>query len=183
MEVEVLDYDNRMRIIRGTFCKKMKQIYMPHKHLVENDAVDVYVEEVAELINQRLPTGIKSQDAMVGILRKVWEGTTAKHGTRFFFSLADVGKVTAKVGYDYRITHLDPPAQKTGLNQVGTDLPVKDKSRPSTMGWTVEKARKHIQETQELIDAGGFPMGHTLIKIPQRALALLLAEEKENNPF
>jgi hypothetical protein len=146
---EKVTYETRMRVINGTFVHKMATLMQPHAQMRgNNEAVTMYLDEVASILCERLPIA-NSQEHLVSMLRNVWRECTNTHDSRYFFSFALINKAAQKVTREHNRLYA-PQEKKAGLNQ-DDYAPLGDKSKPETQGWTIEKAQAHIAETRRMI--------------------------------
>lgn len=182
-ETNELNSSRRAELIKATFVHNLHKIYQPHKHLTEGDAVGLYLREIANIINQKLPH-CPNEESFMTMLRAIWSKCTTAHDTRFFFSLALVNKMTQQVSREHYNKHVKPFEPKVSLNKKA-DASVGSKDNPESQGWTVEKCRKHIADTQALIDSGeiGRQMGESLISIPKIALSRILRRQGQSVAF
>lgn len=139
----------RMEVIRLTFIKKMDQIYQPHKHLTENNAKEVYMGEIVDILNSKMPTDL-TQDHMVQLLKKVWTKATMRHTSRFYFSLADITKAATEVASEHHKQWVAPFQPKVKYSdQKHQAEAVRDKSDPRTLGWDIPKVKQRIAEMEQ----------------------------------
>ena len=170
----------RKSIIERTFIKKMAALYRPHKHLVEQNAVDAFNAEAVEMLNNRLPFA-QNQEHFVDMLRKVWRKVVDSHTSTFFFNLADIGKSASAVASEHYRTHVAPFQPKAIFNDPRHQVRG-SKDDPASQGWTIEKAQAAIDDTRAQIEAGDLPrgIGEILIRIPTKALERLIAKEEQH---
>lgn len=178
-----LTSSRRIDMIKANFVNNLYKIYQPHKHLSEGDAVGLYLREIANVINEKLPS-CPNEESFMSLLRSVWSKCTTAHDTRFFFSLALVNKMAQQVAREHYDKHVRPFQPKVSLNKQ-SDESVGSKDDPESQGWTVEKCRQHIADTQALIDSGeiGRQMGESLINIPKIALSRILRKQQKSVSF
>lgn len=171
----------RLEIIKKTFIKKMCALQSPHKHLVDNKSTDAYLKEISTLLDDKLPQA-ENQDHFVDMLRDVWRNAISKHTGRFFFPLDIVSKSISMVATDHYRKFIAPYQPKATYQDPKFNEDRGSKEFPETQGWTQEKAREAIAETQQMIDSGELPksLGNMLIRIPQKALERLQRLEEVN---
>ena len=181
MSEEKFSYEERINVINKTFIKKMNLLYQPHKHHVENNSVPLYLQEVAALLNDKLPTA-NNQEHLVNMLRSTWSKITSKPRSRFFFALDEVHNAAKQVSQEHYNKHIAPFEPKAVFSDKKENVDNGNKQYPSTQGWTIENAQQHIAETQRLMDTGELPksLGNNLIGIPMKALQRLQEQEEAN---
>jgi len=178
-ECKLSEYQ-RKNIIEKTFIKKMTSLYRPHKHLVEQNAIDAFTAEAVEMLNNRLPFA-QNQDHFVDMLRNVWRKVVDGHTSTFFFNLADISKAASNVASEHYRTHVAPFQPKAIFNDPRHEVRG-SKDDPASQGWTKEKAQAAIDDTRAQIEAGDLPrgIGEILIRIPTKALERLIAKEEQH---
>ena len=180
-EHQRLTPERRKDVIRRTFISQMKKIYRPHKHLIDNKSEGVYLDQMAEIINEKLPVA-DSEEHLLVMIRKSYDHATSKNDTNFYFSLAQVIKSCTHVAQEHYKTHIAPFEKQTRYIESKHDEERGRKDDPTSQGWTIAGAQKQIEYTQELMDTGQLPkrVGEMLIRIPQKALERIQQRETSN---
>ena len=144
----------RAEIISKTVVAKMRKLQRPHTTLTQNNSVDVYLQEITDILNDRLPH-LSSEDLFVDLLRKVWSETQAKHKSTFFFGIADIMAAASKVGSEYYRKHVQPFQPKVKLtNPKDQQERAFDKTDPRKNGYTIEKCLKNIEDIRQWMAEG-----------------------------
>ena len=174
MTEQTFEYNDRINVINKTFIKKMNKLFEPHKHHVKNNSVDLYLAEITQILNDKLPVA-QNQEHLVNMLRSVWSKVTAKPRSRFFFNLDEVASAASQVSKEHYNKFVAPFEPKTVYADKKETMRVGNKAVPETQGWTVTNCQAHIAETQRLMDSGELPrhLGEKLILIPKTALRRL----------
>jgi hypothetical protein len=172
-----MNYDQREHAIHTKFVIKMGKLYGPPNNIKhDRDAQQVYSQELRRAINSRLPTNINDETFDL-LLDKVWDKCVQDNTYRVWFLPATVSKVAAKISADFiaRQKALDAKFNLTYEGQE-KDRPKGDKSKPETMGWTIEKCDEHIAMTKQMMKDKklNIHMGNVLIRIPMKAKERLI---------
>jgi len=151
---QVMTYESRMALVQENFTKNMALLYAPHVALKNNpEGLGLYMKEIAEAINGRLPSSIPNTECYNNALRDIWKITTSKHKSRYFFSLSDVIAATKSVANDCHRKYDDPKQVKTYSNEPSAD----DIGRTKGGNWTLEGAIEKLAMTDEMIADGRLP--------------------------
>ena len=165
---EKMTYDSRMQVA-SEFTSKMSVMFQPHVRLRDETAGGMYLKEICEAINSRMPSEIPNHEVYREACREVWKGVVAKHRSSYWFSLADVISATNKVSAKYQGMYGDKK-KKVSYQHEASD----QESRPRGEGWTLEGAIKQLKMTDEMIARGELgAFGSTLRKIPLKAIERL----------
>ena len=172
-----MNFDQREHSIHNNFVLKMGKLYGPPNNIKnDTDAQRVYSQELRRAINNRLPTDINDETFEL-LLDKVWDKCVQENSYRVWFLPAMVSKNASKVASDFiaRQKSLDAKFNVTYEGQ-DKERPKGNKSKPETMGWTIEKCDEHIAMTKQMMQDGklNVHMGNVLIRIPMKAKERLL---------
>lgn len=170
---EKMTYESRIALVAKNFSAKMSTLYQPHVRLRDNDAGAIYLREIAEAINSRLPSDIPNNDVYVSALREIWAGVVARHKSNYWFSLGDVIAATNKVASKYNAMYGKKAKPFAGTFEAEQQAKEENKKPETVEGW-LEK----LKETDRMIESGELNrgIGITLRKIPCAALARLKYE-------
>jgi len=173
-----MSYQSRMALVSKTVVSKMSLMYQPHVRLRDSDAGAVYLQEIAEAINSRLPAEIPNDDVYIAACREIWTGIVARHKSSYWFSLSDVIAATNKVASKYYGKY---GKKKTVSFQGHAD---DEKPREKGEGWTVEGAKRELARTDAMIASGELSrgMGEILRRIPLKALQRLQPDAPDIAP-
>lgn len=167
-----MTYESRIALVAQNFSAKMSTLFQPHVRLRDNDSGGIYLQEIAEAINSRLPAEIPNNDVYISALREIWQGVTAKHKSNYWFSLADVISATNKVSSKYQAIYGKTKAKAFGGTfEAEQQAREAEQKKPETVeGWLAK-----LEETDRMIASGELKggIGQILRKIPCSALARL----------
>ena len=166
---QTMTYESRMALVSKNFVSKMSLLFQPHVRLRDNDAGGIYLQEIAEAINSRLPSEIPNNDVYTEALREIWRGVTAKHKSSYWFSLSDVIAATNKTASKYQGKY----GKKKAVSFQGQAG--ENETRKKGEGWTLEGAQRELARTDAMIASGelGRNMGNILRRIPLKAIERL----------
>ena len=166
-----MTFDERENIIHTEFIVKMGQLYYPPKHVDTKEGKQLYGQELRKIINNRLSKNIPNKETFEQEVNKVWDRCCQANNFRVYFPPHLVAKIATQVNHEWTGKQQKIDATWERLTEPEDTTPEPRKDRPETMGWTIEKCDRHIQETQRLMDEGhlnkGF--GNLLIQIPIKA--------------
>jgi len=169
----------RAEIISKTVIAKMRKLQRPHTTLVQNNSIDAYLQEITDILNDRLPH-LSNEDLFVDLLRKVWSETQAKHKSTFFFGIADIMAAANKVGSEYYRKHVQPFQPQVKMTNPKDDQErVFDRSDPRKNGYTIEKCLKHIEDARKWMADGSLQrsMGQSFIRMHEVTIQRIRALE------
>lgn len=180
MENEVkenMSFESRMQVV-AEFTAKMSTMFQPHVRLREPEAGAMYLSEIANAINSRLPSEIPNHDVYREACREIWTGVVAKHKSSYWFSLSDVISASNKVANKYYRKYGKKKQKTYGGQYEGEAVRVKGE------GWSVDGATKALEETRRLMDSGELSVGigRILERIPIKALSRLGVEVEQKAP-
>lgn len=173
-----MTYESRMALVAKNFSAKMSTLYQPHVRMRDNEAGGIYLKEIAEAINSRLPSEIPNNDVYIEALREVWKISIEKHKSSYWFDLATVIAATNKVASKYY--RIYGKKKETSFQGQADNEPPRKKGE----GWSLEGARKALADTDQQIASGelGRGMGEILRKIPLKAIERLTGEVQDIAP-
>jgi len=155
-------------------------MYHPPRALKDNqEGRKMYGEEMRRVINQRLSSAIPNKDVFEMQVDKLWDRCIAKQTMGTWFTPSLVAKEATKVNSEYLAsTRAIERTWDELKNPDGPDSnePTRDKSKPETMGWTIEKCDQHIAMTKQMMKDKklNIHMGNVLIRIPMKAKERLI---------
>jgi hypothetical protein len=164
-----MSYESRMALVQEHFSKKMALLYAPHVAIKDNaEGKGLYMKEIAEAINSRLPSSIPNNECYILALNNIWKGITSRHKSRYWFSLADCIAATKPIANDCHRMYDDPKKKTT----FGNEQSQEDTDRTKGGNWTLEGAIKNLMTTDEMIADGRLPrnMGISFRRIPLAAI-------------
>jgi len=164
-----MTYESRMALVANHFVKRASSLYQAHVRLRDNEAGGIYLQEMAEAINSRLPSEIPNDDVYIEALRDIWKLCIEKHKSSYWFDLATVIAASNKVASKYYRIY---GKQKAKVFQGQAD---ESETRKKGEGWTLEGAQKALAETDRMIASGelGRGIGEICRKIPLKAISRL----------
>jgi len=164
-----MTYESRMALVANHFVKRASSLYQAHVRLRDNEAGGIYLQEMAEAINSRLPSEIPNDDVYIEALRDIWKLCIEKHKSSYWFDLATVIAASNKVASKYYRIY---GKQKAKVFQGQAD---ESDTRKKNEGWTLAGARRELEKTDAMIASGeiGRGMGEVLRRIPLKAIERL----------
>ena len=168
---ERVTYESRIREVVSGMCQRMSAIYNPHVRLREGNAAEIYLREMAEAINSRLPADIPNHDVYRAAVDEIWKACIAKHKSSYWFDLATVIGATNKVASKYQAKYGKEAKAFSGSFEAEQQAKKAEPKKPETIEGWLEK----LKMTDDMIADGSLNrgMGITLRKIPCAALARL----------
>lgn len=167
---EKMSYDSRI-LLAAEFCKRQSAIFNAHVRLREGNAGEIYLREMAEAINSRLPADIPNHDVYRSAVDEIWKLCIAKHRSSYWIDLATVIQAANKVASKYQARYGKEARAFGGTFEAEQQAKAEEPSKPETIEGWLEK----LKETDELILSGKLNrgIGITLRRIPCAALARL----------
>jgi hypothetical protein len=167
---EKMTYESRIREAAG-LGQRMGAIYNPHVRLREGNAAEIYLREMAEAINSRLPADIPNHDVYREAVDEIWKLCIAKHKSSYWLDLATVIQATNKVASKYQAKYGKEAKAFGGTFEAEQQAREAEQKKPETIEGWLEK----LKMTDDMIADGSLNrgMGITLRKIPCAALARL----------
>ena len=175
-----MDFETREIIIHNRFVAKIGKMYHAPRALKDNqEGRKLYGEEMRRVINQRLSSAIPNKDVFEAQVDKLWDRCIAKQTMGTWFTPSLVAKEATKVNSEYLTSTRAIERTWDELknpDRPNNNEPPRDKSKPETMGWTIEKCDEHIAMTKQMMKDGklNIHMGNVLIRIPMKAKERLL---------
>ena len=169
---EKMTYDSRIREA-AALGQRCAAIFNPHVRLREGNAAEIYLREMAEAINSRLPADIPNHDVYRAAVDEIWKLCIAKHKSSYWIDLATVIQATNKVASKYQAKYGREAKAFGGTFEAEQQAKEENKKPETVEGW-LEK----LKETDRMIESGELNrgIGITLRKIPCAALARLKYE-------
>jgi len=167
---ERMTYESRIREAAG-LGQRMAAIYNPHVRLREGNAAEIYLREMAEAINSRLPADIPNHDVYRAAVDEIWKLCIAKHKSSYWLDLATVIQATNKVASKYQAKYGKEAKAFGGTFEAERQAKEAEPKKPETIEGWLEK----LKMTDDMIASGELKrgMGLLLRKIPCAALARL----------
>jgi hypothetical protein len=168
---EKMTYDSRILIAAEFGSKRMAAILTPHVRLREGNAAEIYLREMAEAINSRLPADIPNHDVYRSAVDEIWKLCIAKHTSAYWFSLGTVIQAANKVASKYQAKYGKEAKAFGGTFEAERQAKEAEPKKPETIEGWLEK----LKQTDDMIASGELNrgMGATLRRIPCAALARL----------
>jgi hypothetical protein len=169
---ETMTYESRMQVA-SELTSKMSTMFQPHVRLRDERAGAMYLSEITEAINSRLPSELPNHEVYRSACREIWQGIVAKHKSSYWFSLSDVISATNKVASKYYGIYRDKDKiQKAFSGSFDAEQQARQEERkPETIEGWLEK----LKETDRMITSGELRggLGSILRRIPVGALKRL----------
>jgi len=167
---EKMTYESRIREAAG-LGRRMGAIYNPHVRLREGNAAEIYLREMAEAINSRLPADIPNHDVYRAAVDEIWKLCIAKHKSSYWLDLSTVIQATNKVASKYQAKYGKEAKAFGGTFEAERQTKEAEPKKPETIEGWLEK----LKMTDDMITSGELNrgMGVRLRSIPCAALARL----------
>jgi len=167
---EKMTYESRIRVA-AEFGQRQSAIYNPHVRLREGNAAEIYLREMAEAINSRLPADIPNHDVYRAAVDEIWKLCIAKHRSSYWIDLSTVIQATNKVASKYQAKYGKEAKAFGGTFEAERQAKEAEPKKPETVEGWLEK----LKMTDDMIASGELNrgMGLRLRSIPCSALARL----------
>jgi len=174
-----MDFETREQIIHEQFIRKMGKMYLPPQSCkTDNEAKQMYGQELRRIINGRLSADMPNADVFAAEVGKVWDKCVAVHDFRIWFTPSLVAKQATKVNAEYssRQKKVDATWERLSAPITEQERPHASKEDAAANGWTLEKCDQHIADMEAMMERGEINryLGQRLIGIPMKAKERLI---------